>query len=455
VGEVYEDEIVLDGWKTSDGKPVQLASLACESSQLISATPVDDWTPTRQDYEGYTGNAGNTLDRWYHKSAIAIWPDDQHFEIITQMSLEFAIDQLLEMRTELPQLDEDLLEQACDDCQRLAEAIIHHWPNRVHDHRYGDQDRQPWLHAFTLELPKFDDPQLVGDLLRTVAARDWHLQLDRLVVTSLRRMGPAAILPLLRDLLQFDPPPNPYGRRFLEGLPERDASWLLKLTSDRQQTGLSVNEIEALLTIAAKKLSDHAVRLESEDSHRADAPTSAWLMLCKAVIAWADGEQRDELLRSLLSLPSRCPGVFELRKIQVPSATKLCEFSLKRHDELPPALASWTAELRRTLQDATTVEPQPPPDFRRRSETGCDCPYCRQLSEFLQHPHLETTQIAARADRRDHLEQVIHHHRLDVRATLVRAGSPYSLELTKTNASYDKDLKRYRSDLKLLESLQR
>jgi hypothetical protein len=42
-------------------------------SAIVSSIPIDDWQPTSEEFEGYTGNAGNTLDRWYHRSAIVVW----------------------------------------------------------------------------------------------------------------------------------------------------------------------------------------------------------------------------------------------------------------------------------------------------------------------------------------------------------------------------------------------
>ncbi|MEZ6090926.1 MAG: 2OG-Fe(II) oxygenase [Pirellulaceae bacterium] len=153
IGETYDDEIVIDGWKDADGEPVRFAGLACQTSQLISAAPVEDWKPTRQDYEGYTGNAGNTLERWYHKSAIVIWPRAQHYKIIADMGLEFAVGELLRMRDKRVDGDEADRDQANVDCQRLAEMIIDHWPNRQHVRSVSDQQGEPWLQQFAMKLP--------------------------------------------------------------------------------------------------------------------------------------------------------------------------------------------------------------------------------------------------------------------------------------------------------------
>lgn len=450
LGEVYEDEIIIDGWKDSDGKQVRLASLGCESSQIISATPVEQWVPTQQDYEGYTGNAGNTLDRWYHKSAIVIWPRTAHFKIVAQMSLDFAIEQLLEMRWQLSKLDEDNgLQQARDNCQQLAEAIIHYWPNRMHDHHGGDSRHYSYLQKFARELPKFDDPDLLDGFLHTVAERDWLIKLNDLVLTSLKRTGVTDVLPHLQHLIEFEPPPNQYGIRFLEGLAERDASWLLKLAGDRKRGGLSLHQLEQLIVSAAKKLAEHMRRHTSDRYHRRVPSASSWRTLCKAAIA-----AQSQVLDALLELATACEHVFDPRKVQVAAAIELRSFANKKRSECPAALHEWIDGLQSKLRSGTTSQPRAPSDFIRSSETGCDCPYCKQLSEFLADPATESTHIAAREDRRHHLEQVIRGRQLDVTTKLVRSGSPYSLQCTKTTASHERELKQYQTDLKLLASLE-
>ncbi|TWU30733.1 hypothetical protein Poly41_66380 [Novipirellula artificiosorum] len=135
IGESYDDEIVIDGWKDASGKSVSLADLPCDETMLACTTPVEQWKPTRQDYEGYTGNAGNTLDRWYHQSAVVIWSNEHHAQIVVQMGMEYAIEQLLSKRGELQSLPDDELESACDECQSLAEANLDKRTQRIFHQR--------------------------------------------------------------------------------------------------------------------------------------------------------------------------------------------------------------------------------------------------------------------------------------------------------------------------------
>ena len=63
----------------ASGKKMPWGEIALESTSILTPVPLDDWKPTEEEYEGYTGNEGNTLERWYHRSAIVVWHRSHHF----------------------------------------------------------------------------------------------------------------------------------------------------------------------------------------------------------------------------------------------------------------------------------------------------------------------------------------------------------------------------------------
>lgn len=120
---------------------------------------------------------------------------------------------------------------------------------------------------------------------------------------------------------------------------------------------------------------------------------------------------------------------------------------------MPPPLTSWLAAVRKELEAAAAVAPTEPGDWSRPAEVGCTCQYCAQLNAFLRDATQEVGRIPAREDMRDHVTHMITRHRCDVKHALERKGSPYSLLLTKTNGSYDRAVRRYKTDRRLLCAL--
>ena len=64
---------------------------------MCASTPEGDLEPYSSEYEGYMGNWGNTLDRWYHRAAVVVWPRDQAFANRAETCPARALDELAAM----------------------------------------------------------------------------------------------------------------------------------------------------------------------------------------------------------------------------------------------------------------------------------------------------------------------------------------------------------------------
>src|SRR5262249_51621665 len=71
--ELIESTTSLDYWldESDEAAPT---SLTVSDDEVCATTPTADLSPRESSYEGYMGNYGNTLDRWYRRAAIVLWP---------------------------------------------------------------------------------------------------------------------------------------------------------------------------------------------------------------------------------------------------------------------------------------------------------------------------------------------------------------------------------------------
>ena len=176
---------------------------------------------------------------------------------------------------------------------------------------------------------------------------------------------------------------------------------------------------------------------------------SPWKRLFQAAIVIRDDDSLAKLYDSL----RHSPKCFPVRTFQVAAANEIHPFSDKRGGDIPARFELGYTNSTNFFTSATDCEPTPPQDFSRPNETDCDCRFCLEMQMFLASPTQETTRIAAREDRRQHLVDVIRSKKLDVTTGIEKTSSPHKLVLTKTSASYDRALKQYHNDLKLLASL--
>ncbi len=86
LGELIDSEITLTHW--IDSSQTQKVPIVTNvgSEEVCSTTPSSDLEAHTSEYEGFTGNAGNTMDRWYRRAAIVLWPRQQSFVVRAEAS---------------------------------------------------------------------------------------------------------------------------------------------------------------------------------------------------------------------------------------------------------------------------------------------------------------------------------------------------------------------------------
>jgi 2OG-Fe(II) oxygenase superfamily len=97
VQELIDSEVTLTHWTGPEGTRLEETSLSVDNDEVCASTPTGDLAPYSSEYEGYMGNWGNTLDRWYHRAAVAVWPRDQAFANRAETSPAWALDELAAM----------------------------------------------------------------------------------------------------------------------------------------------------------------------------------------------------------------------------------------------------------------------------------------------------------------------------------------------------------------------
>lgn len=75
------------------------------------------------------------------------------------------------------------------------------------------------------------------------------------------------------------------------------------------------------------------------------------------------------------------------------------------------------------------------------------------LSGFLQSPTEEMFDFKSRQAERDALESAIRRVKIDLRTDTIRQGSPHILQISKTQAAYEKQMEEWREDVALLKRM--
>ncbi len=92
--ELIDSTVHLDRWVCDPGGPATPTSLTISDDEVCATTPSVSLVPYASEYEGYMGNYGNTMDRWYRRAALVVWPQRLAFAVRAEASPEWALDTL-------------------------------------------------------------------------------------------------------------------------------------------------------------------------------------------------------------------------------------------------------------------------------------------------------------------------------------------------------------------------
>ena len=117
-----------------------------------------------------------TLERWYHRAAILIWPRDRHLEVLCDAGTDAAIGGLQQMVNRLKRISAAKRLEKYRECLALAAAIIDTWQPTI---RSSWDDAEPVKRSVFLSLlQQLDVPDLLRRFLSQIMVDDGGIRLD-------------------------------------------------------------------------------------------------------------------------------------------------------------------------------------------------------------------------------------------------------------------------------------
>ncbi len=127
MGEIFDESLSINHWSDRQGNKVGLGEIRLDEDEIVSDQPLDQWDPSGEEFEGYTGNAGMTLERWYHRAAVVIWPRERHFDVLCGAGTDASIGGLQPMVKQLKRAAKARRDEQRQTCRDFAAAIIESW----------------------------------------------------------------------------------------------------------------------------------------------------------------------------------------------------------------------------------------------------------------------------------------------------------------------------------------
>jgi hypothetical protein len=430
LGDLHDSEARLGHWVGRDGAVDPGVSTHVGEDEMCWTRPSVEFDPFRSEHEGYMGNYGNTVDRWYHRAAVVLWPRSRRFVLRARASPGWAV-------AEVGRL---LKAGGLDEARGGVRVLLSFWPQRA-----GSDQRPRFFGKVARLALALDEPGLASGLLAPLGP-------DRITAENASALVAAA---------------ERYGLTWSRDLFDR---WRERQRHDEPR-GLAV------LPVLVRALATHhwgGARALGEAVLRAEiAAFRARVVDARTLVARPDGEAiRHELVREAVVLLEAVaaldsPGPREeLRRALVAGGGGLAPMSLVAVLQQAQAKGAGTeigrldldelhAHVGASLRVSLATPPRAPSDWSIEADLGCRCELCRELTAFLRDPVARDRRWPLAKERRRHVHSMIEMFDLPVARDTIRQGSPFVLVLEKQAILFAREVKRREAEAKALRWVER
>jgi 2OG-Fe(II) oxygenase superfamily len=422
-----------------DGRPIGGCHVA--DAELATATPNVDLDPYDTEYTGNMGNYGNTMDRWYRRAAVVIWPRSRAFALRAKGDPAGALDELLALGDDEP---DHVATRA-----EMTAALLRFWPDGVRS-----SDQRTLLPAALVAAGRLDDAELAGRLLDPFVLEAFHPRDAPDLVVAVGRYGSSWLNERLASWM------NQRWNARSDGLPKR-SEWVETLPTfcDRLLAGegsqgrAGVNrETASIIVNAAWGWLRRTVETSSRITRPSDRRSTlvslgpsllAMLHACTAIEAAAVCAE---------VVATACAPDVDLNPLLVATidASAGVPSSQLARIGLRPLATHCADLLRRELAHPERGDDDWSIGFHQPEH----CPDCAELAGFLHDPGRKQMVWPLAKPRREHIHQRIDEAELPVTHQTRREGSPHKLVLTKTAELFTGDAARRIAARSSLDSIE-
>ena len=406
--ELIEDDMALDYWVDADGAVLRRKAMHVNPRLAESFTDTGEDYLVNEEFEGYMGNYGETLDYWYRRAALVLHTPqaEQAARFVTDFDAALADALALARSGDQPALAERLrgglttLQHRCHD-----DGARHLWPS------YAELAAALPDGALALQLCQgFDWTQLQTDDAPALA---------RVVQAHGSAWGAALLQAWTQD-----------GHLGRQRQSEERPPWPRQLpvfVQACEATGLPAALLDQLLAQCL------ALRIARDREQATQTPTernSAWRWraqhtaeLAQALAHASDRAKRWARLAGHVHMHA---GLYPLLRLR-----QLLQAFPPQAADLPDLQGLRAAVLQALAQALHT--PQPPADDHRLQglEWTCRCKDCQAVIAWAQAPDGNSLTLPMAEARRSHVQEMLRRTGTPLSCDTVKQGSPYKLVIKK------------------------
>lgn len=440
MGEIYDTSLEVNHWIDANGVKNDIGTINIDKSEIVSKHGISDGTPDDEDVEGPTGNAGASIERWYRRAAITLWPKQRHFEVICESGQDKMMPKLQNMVKCWEKSGKLKNSEELKQCQLFARGIIKNWHEPA---RYEFDDSNTSSQEMLTLLRTIDDEALIKQFIENCIPINFYGTEGKELALICKQYG----WDNFKDKIGLLAEQNEVNKSI------EFAQILEYLCQQKSKTNKEQNSVCLYL---AKKAVTNIIEWDTDKKQKtyyyySNKKSNIELVesMFKALCSINDTESLETLVKHFINDTKH----YNTRDVLIPAVKNLHNWIEKQTNYKTfynKLLKHCTLE----VQNARSKPVEKPKDWFQDIKIACDCVDCQKLNAFLKDPNEKVHRFSVRKDRRQHLHQKITSYKCDMTHVTDRKGSPQTLVCTKNIDSYNTKKKQEKLDLVFLDELE-
>lgn len=432
IGEIFEEYRKIEEW--AEANLPTIGEVTVNNDMIISRIITGQGEPIEKQAEGYTGNAGMTIDYWYHYGAVVLWNEASHAKILSSLVLPDAFEWLkyYVQRKDTDKKAIEYLKIILSTLQVSKERLRTYHKEKLDATGVIDtwailKDEESFVENYQHIVPLFIFTSYEGwarlisaypadafnPIFKDIAAQDDIALIEHWVA--------------LFEFLQKDKNYQDFAASHIKSFPvylanlpkylvyksNTDFIYFRFMDSENEKHHKHVrNIIKSILEISA------------------DNQTDSWIDGITSIFTSTNNRDyvNDVLIKALIE-----NAKFKTTKLYLNLYAFAGKDLQNRVDNTPQPLPNWT---------------RPIPEHSSNYSKFWDI-----LRNFMDSPVLQIFNYQAVLEDRNNMQYAIKRAKVDLQMTTIKKGSPHTLQITKNNAEYQQNFKNWETDVKLLDSI--
>lgn len=415
--DLIDSNTTLRHWIDANNKSSNYKECYASDSQIAWTKASDEFKPFNSEYEGWMGNYGNTMERWYHRAAIILWRKQDHYPVLFKMDANNVLLELL-----------DLAKKKSNESKvkTIINSLLSCWSEHMRD------SSESSLISTALKLAVYvSDSQLAFTMIKDFNIKALNPKTTKLILALQNAYGTAWCLSILKTWSESER----YETVKCETISHIASNLLENKINNQEITSWILSyQLETIKTqnVASKK-HDSRAELNKDINDR----INEIIDFIKACIIVDNHAIHINAINYIINDSELYPI------LNLINVLNILKSSLKNKNPAKWGYEKLSQYIVAQLENEKTNGLRNIDDWSINEKWSCNCHDCMILSDFLQSKTENKKIWPLAKDRRMHIHRAIDGLAIPVTHETEHTGSPHKLILTKTDKLFAQAKQRF------------